>query len=188
ALKTGQQMDAKLILGYYQHLLTLPQAFFDNMRVGEIISRVNDAVKIRTFINDAALTLVVNVFIVFFSFGLMFTYYWKLALIILAIIPFYGIIYLVTNKLNKKVQRTLMEEGADLQTQLVESLNTMSTIKRFGLESHANLKTETSFIKLLKSIFLATQNAVFSENSTELITRLFTIIILWAGSYSVLDQ
>lgn len=36
------------------------------MKVGEIISRVNDAVKIRAFINDAAIQIVVNIFIVFF--------------------------------------------------------------------------------------------------------------------------
>lgn len=46
-LQTGQMIDARLILGYYKHLLQLPQRFFDTMRVGEIISRVNDAVKIR---------------------------------------------------------------------------------------------------------------------------------------------
>lgn len=80
-LQTGQRIDRYLILGYYKHLLTLPQRFFDTMKVGEIISRVNDAVKIRAFINDAAIQLVVNVFIVIFSFALMFTYYWKLALI-----------------------------------------------------------------------------------------------------------
>src|SRR5699024_8040680 len=43
-LKTGQLIDARLILGYYKHLLKLPQRFFDTMRVGEIISRINDAV------------------------------------------------------------------------------------------------------------------------------------------------
>lgn len=188
ALKTGQQMDAHLILGYYKHLLKLPQPFFDSMRVGEIISRVNDAVKIRTFINDVGLNLVVNAFIVIFSFGLMFTYYWKLAIIMLAIIPFYGLIYFITDKLNRKVQRKLMEDSADLQTQLVESLNTIATIKRFGLESYANLKTETSFIKLLKTIFKATKNGVFIGDSVELFTRLFTILILWIGAYSVLDH
>ena len=52
ALRTGQHIDAVLILGYYKHLLTLPQQFFDTMRVGEIISRVGDAVKIRNFINN----------------------------------------------------------------------------------------------------------------------------------------
>ena len=96
ALKTGQQIDAQLILGYYKHLLKLPQSFFDTMRVGEIISRVNDAVKIRVFINDVALNLVVDVFIVLFSFGVMFTYDWILALIMLAIIPFYSATYFLS--------------------------------------------------------------------------------------------
>jgi ABC-type bacteriocin/lantibiotic exporter with double-glycine peptidase domain len=62
-LRTGQQIDARLILGYYKHLLQLPQRFFDTMRVGEIISRVNDAVKIRVFINDIALTIVCNFYV-----------------------------------------------------------------------------------------------------------------------------
>ena len=65
-LKTGQKIDAQLILGYYKHLLKLPQQFFDTMRVGEIISRVNDAVKIRAFINDVSVNLIVNVLVVVF--------------------------------------------------------------------------------------------------------------------------
>ena len=48
-MKTGQLIDAKLILGYYKHLLHLPQRFFDTMQIGEITSRINDAVKI-TFV------------------------------------------------------------------------------------------------------------------------------------------
>src|SRR5690606_13347055 len=119
--------------------------FFDTMRVGEIISRINDAVKIRTFINGVALSLTVNVLILIFSFALMFFYYWKLALIMLAIIPFYLGIYIVTNRLNKKAERKVMERGADLESQLVESLNSVGTIKRFGLESFANIKTEARF-------------------------------------------
>ncbi|HYG40326.1 MAG TPA: peptidase domain-containing ABC transporter [Cytophagales bacterium] len=187
-LKTGQKIDAQLILGYYKHLLKLPQQFFDTMRVGEIISRVNDAVKIRTFINDVSVNLSVNIFIVVFSFVLMFTYYWKLALIMLSIIPIYSLIYFITNRLNKKTQRGLMEEAADLESQLVESLNSVETIKRFGLESYANSKTETRFIKLLKRVYVSGLNTTFSVNSSEFISRLFTIILLWAGSYFVMDR
>jgi len=129
-LKTGQKIDARLILGYYKHLLKLPQRFFDTMRVGEIISRVNDAVKIRVFINDVVISLIVNIFIVLFSFALMFIYSWKLALIMALIIPFYIIVYFITNKLNKKRERKLMEESADLESQFVESLNSVKTIKQ----------------------------------------------------------
>ncbi|GFD75515.1 peptidase domain-containing ABC transporter [Tenacibaculum mesophilum] len=187
-IKTGQQIDARLILGYYKHLLKLPQQFFDTMRVGEIISRINDAVKIRTFINGVSLSLTVNILILFFSFGLMFMYHWKLALIMLLVIPFYLTVYFIINKLNKKTERKIMERSADLESQLVESLNSVGTIKRFGLESFANIKTETRFISLLHIGYKSALNSVFSGTSTTFIAQLFTIVLLWSGSYFVIER
>jgi len=187
-LKTGQKIDAQLILGYYKHLLKLPQRFFDTMRVGEIISRVNDAVKIRAFINDVAINLIVNVFIIIFSFSLMFIYNWQLALIAAIVIPLYALNYYAINRLNKKRERKLMENSAELESQLVESLNSVKTIKQFGLEDFANLRTEMRFISLLKSVYQSGLNSIFSANSSEFLSRIFTIILLWSGSYFVIDN
>jgi ABC-type bacteriocin/lantibiotic exporter with double-glycine peptidase domain len=187
-LKTGQRIDAALILGYYKHLMKLPQAFFDTMRVGEIISRVNDAVKIRAFINDTALALVVNVLVILFSFCLMFTYYWKLAIVMAFIVPLYGIIYWIVNRVNSTYQRQLMENAAELESQLVESLNAVSTIKRFGLETFANEKTETRFINLLQTIYRSGSNSIWATTASEFVSRLFTIILLWLGALFVLDK
>src|SRR5664279_4024255 len=95
-LKTGQKIDATLILGYYQHLLRLPQTFFDNMRTGEIISRIGDAVKIRAFVNEVSINFILNIFILIVSFVLMFTFFWKLALIMLVVVPLYILIYYIS--------------------------------------------------------------------------------------------
>ena len=187
-LQTGQKIDKYLILGYYKHLLKLPQRFFDTMRVGEIISRVNDAVKIRTFINDVSIQIVVNVFIVLFSFALMFTYYWKLALIVALMIPFYLGIYAITNWLNKKVERRMMEESAELESHLVESLNAVKTIKQFGAEFYANNKTDIHFSTLLKTIYKSVLNSLFSGNASEFVSRIFTIVLLWVGAGYVIDR
>jgi ATP-binding cassette, subfamily C, bacteriocin exporter len=188
SLRTGQLIDAQLILGYYKHLLKLPQQFFDTMRVGEIISRINDAVKIRAFVNDVVINLAVNFFIVVMAFALMFTYYWKLALVILLIVPFYALIYFIANRINKKVERKLMENSAELESQLVESLNSVSTIKSFGLEEFANHKTETKFITLLKTVYRSGINGITTSNATEFFSRLFTVILLWVGAGFVLDN
>ncbi|HTM98383.1 MAG TPA: peptidase domain-containing ABC transporter [Pedobacter sp.] len=187
-MRTGQQIDASLILGYHRHLLRLPQQFFDTMRLGEIISRVNDAVKIRAFINDISISLVLNTFIILFSFALMFTYYWKLASLILMIIPLYVLIYAIGNTVNKKNQRRLMEESAELESQLIESLNTVGTIKRFGLEEFIDLKIETRFIKMLRTLYNSGKVVIFSNSAVELISRLFVVVLLWIGSGYVLDN
>lgn len=187
-LQTGQKIDKYLILGYYKHLLKLPQRFFDTMRVGEIVSRVNDAVKIRTFINDISIEIVVNIFVVLFSFVLMFSYYWKLALIVALVIPFYIGIYWLTNRLNRKVERRMMEESAELESHLVESLNAVRTIKQFGAETYANNKTDIHFSSLLKTVYKSVLNGLFSANASQFLSRLFTIILLWAGAGYVIDR
>jgi ATP-binding cassette subfamily B protein len=188
ALKTGQRIDASLILGYYKHLLTLPQQFFDTMRVGEIISRVNDAVKIRAFINNVSLDLVVSILILLFTLCMMFVYSWKLALITLISAPLFLLIYFLFNKLNKKYQRKIMESGADLESQLVESLNSVSTIKQFGIESFANLKTELRFVGLMRNTFRSIYGSILANGGIEFVSTGITVAVLWAGSNFVINQ
>ncbi|WP_445222705.1 peptidase domain-containing ABC transporter (plasmid) [Bradyrhizobium sp. Pa8] len=187
-LQTGQKIDVCLILGYYNHVLGLPQKFFDSMRIGEIVSRMNDAMRIRSFLNEVSITMVVNVLVILFSFGLMFVYSWKIALVVATSIPLYLLVYWTINWLNRKRQRTIMENAADLEAQLVESLGAVSTIKTFGIESLANLKMETRFIKMLHSVYSAGLISVFGDNASTLLSSLFTVVLMWFGTTLVLDQ
>ena len=186
-MKTGQLIDAQLILGYYTHIMNLPQRFFDTMRIGEIISRINDAIKIRNFINETALEILVNSLVIMFTVMLMFTYYWKLALIISFIIPIYAGIYFSMNYLNKRNERKIMEVSAKLETQLVESINHAKTIKEFGIEEFSNTQIEHRFIKLLFTGFKSGLNSLFASASSQYLSSILTIIILWFGSYYVID-
>jgi ATP-binding cassette subfamily B protein len=188
ALKTGQRIDASLILGYYKHLLSLSQPFFDTMQVGEIISRVNDAVKIRMFINNVSVDLIVNVLILLFTFCLMAIFSWELALITLLSAPLFIFIYFIFNKLNRKWQRKIMESSAELEAHLVESLNSISTIKRMGMENFANLKTEARFVDLLRSTYKSTSYSIVANGGIEFISSGITIAMLWAGSNFVISQ
>lgn len=187
-LRTGQKIDAALIMAYYEHLMRLPQRFFDTMRVGELISRVNDAMKVRAFVNDLALELVVSGLVVAFSFGLMFAYSWKLAMVALAMLPGYILIFAVVNRANRRRQRTLMERAADVEAQLVESLGGASNIKQLGLESFATARTEARFVRLLRAIYGSGTNAIFAANASELLARAGTIVLLWVGASLVIGR
>ena len=158
------------------------------MRVGEIISRVNDAVKIRNFINNVSLDLVVNMMILLFSVGLMFVYSWELALVTLTSAPLFLLIFWAFNRLNRKYQRGIMESSADLESQLVESINSISTIKRFGIEDFANLKTETRFVHLLKNTYRSIYGAIMAQGGIQFVSTSITIAVLWMGSALVIDK
>ena len=186
-MRSGIMINAKLILGYYKHLLTLPQSFFDSMRSGEIISRISDAAKINTFINNALLNIVVNVFTIIVAFALMFQYYWKLALIMLVAIPVYATIYFIYNAINKKVQRKIMEEAADLQSQLVESISSSSTIKCFGIESFTNQKTENRYVRLVRTGWDSGKYGLVTSTLSKSFSSLFVTLLLWIGTSYVLQ-
>jgi len=185
---TGQFLDVHLMHGYYKHLLKLPQSFFDTMRAGEIMSRMNDAVKIRAFINDVAMNILVNILIVGFSVILMFFYYWKLAVTVMLIIPVYFFVYYISNLVNKKWQRKIMEHSANFESQIAESIHSAATIKRFGFEEYNIHKTETRLFNLLQSVRSANFKNLFLGNIGELTTQLSTILLLWRGSYFVIGH
>ena len=59
-LYLSQKLDIPLILGYYQHVLSLPMNFFGTRKIGEIVSRFMDASKIRDAISGATLTIMID--------------------------------------------------------------------------------------------------------------------------------
>lgn len=187
-MKTGMQMDARLLLGYYQNVLHLPQAFFDTMRVGEITSRLNDAIKIRHFINDVAMDLLVNCFVLVFTLALMFQTYGPLAMLLVWAIPAYGLVYWLANWQNKRMERRLMEDAAQVEIHVVESLQHNRSIKEFGIASFIQQKAENRFVKLLLTAYEGGKNALFTANSTLLISQVVTIAVLWQGAGYVLDR
>jgi ATP-binding cassette, subfamily C, bacteriocin exporter len=186
-LRMGQSIDGQLIHAYYRHILALPQRFLDTMRVGELLSRVSDAIRIRAFVSDALVEIVVNVLVVLFSAVFMFLYSPRLALLALSALPLYAATYYVYNQVNRTSLRRVMEASAHLETQLVESLGGASTLKRFSLESTALVRTEARLVELLRSVYTTGTSQITSIGAVDSIARLLVIAMLWVGSRFVLD-
>lgn len=187
SMRIAQQIDVVLITGYYRHLLRLPQYFFDTMRVGEIVSRIGDAYKIRAFLNGTLLNLMLNPMIVVFALTAMFWYSWKMALFSLVLIPCNVLIYWAVNWFNRVYQRRIMERSADFDAQVVESLNSQQTVRRFGLEEHSELLTETRLVQLLRAVWRLSLGAIGSGSASGLVAQAYKIILLWIGGRMVLD-
>ncbi|MGO7186172.1 peptidase domain-containing ABC transporter [Rhizobium brockwellii] len=187
-VQTGQKIDVTLILGYYSHVLNLPQKFYDSMRMGDIISRMNDAAKIRRFLNDVAINMFVDINTSLFALGLMFVYSSKIALVVAASIPLYLLVFWTTNRVNRKYQRAIMENAADLEAQLVESLGAVSTINACAVENFANWNIETRFIKTLHSVYKSARVSIFGDSASTFLSTLFNVVLMWFGTTLALDQ
>jgi ABC-type bacteriocin/lantibiotic exporter with double-glycine peptidase domain len=186
-LKTGHQIDCGLMMGYYRHLLTLPQRFFDSMRTGEILSRMNDAIKIRFFINHTIVDLLVGLITIGLTLTAMALLSWQLCLLAGLVIPVYGGIYIVYDMLNSSILRRTMEKGADLESQLVDTIRAQGTVRRFNLQDYAYNSTESRFIDLIRVNFRGGLISIRVSEAGDFFSGLITIVILWIGSLRVLQ-
>ncbi|HZC36593.1 MAG TPA: peptidase domain-containing ABC transporter [Chthoniobacterales bacterium] len=184
--KSGQSIDLTLILSYYRHLFTLPQTFFDGMRVGEMISRINDAVKIRAFLNQQGTNFITSAFTLVLAVFAMFVFSWRLALLSLAFLTLYAILFRIAVLRNRLFSRRIMEQSADFDAQVVESLEMASTLRRFDCQWVAEAKTESLLVRLLNSTYSSGLFGIAVNSFGSIIVQGFTIGLLWIGASSVI--
>ncbi len=104
-----------------------------------------------------------------------------MAVIVLLAIPFYAGIYHVFNRINKKILRKIMEDSADLESHMVESLNTVTAIKEFSATEYVNLKTETRFYRLLHSVYHASKSQYHHPGPVGIAGRIADHLGIMAG-------
>jgi ATP-binding cassette subfamily B protein len=185
--KSGQSIDLTLILSYYRHLFTLPQNFFDGMRVGEMVSRINDAVKIRAFLNQQGTNFIVSALTLVLAVFAMSVFSWKLALLSLAFLALYSILFRIAVLRNRLFSRRIMEQSADFDAQIVESLDMATTFRRFDRQWVAEMKTESLLVRLLSSTYSSGLFAIAVNSIGTVIVQSFTIVLLWIGASSVIQ-
>ena len=177
-LYLAQRIDIPLMLGYYEHVINLPMNFFGTRKVGEIVSRFNDAEKIRDAISGATLTIMIDTLMVIA--GAVILWIQNSFLFFISIIPaiLYAIIVFSFKNAIRKANRDTMENNAKLTSFMVESFSGIETIKSFNCERKVNIKTEKAFIKLMKSIFktgfiMNVQNSIKGG-----VKEIFAVVIL----------
>lgn len=181
------KLDIPLILGYYQHLLSLPMNFFGSRKVGEIISRFMDASKIREAISGATLTIMIDTFMAIFGGIVLYIQNPTLFALTVLIYLVYGIVVFSYNKPIKNINEKIMEENAEVTSYLVESLSGIETIKSYNSERKSQYKTENLFLIFLNSVF---KNGALSNGQQTLagaISSIGQIVILWVGTLNVLN-
>lgn len=185
ALKCGRRINSRLILEYYDHLLHLPQSFFDRMQVGEIISRINDAVRISIFINEVAIGFILNGLTVIFTIIVMLVRHWELALLVLVVFPVYLLLFFINDRLSRIWQRRLMAAGAAFDAQLAETLAAAGTVKKMALEADVQSKTAGKLAAVLNTAHRFSSRQIGIQHGAGFTTRLLTVLLLWAGCYFV---
>ncbi|MGN0316437.1 MAG: peptidase domain-containing ABC transporter [Lachnospira sp.] len=185
-LYLSQKLDIALLLGYYRHVLELPMNFFGTRKVGEIVSRFNDASKVRDAISGATLTIMIDTLMAVSGAIILYMQNAQMFGITIIMVVLYLIIVFTFNKWYERLNRKQMEDNAQLTSYLVESLNGIQTVKAYNAERKVNRETEIKFVKLLKSIFNLSWVSNLQSSLKVFVELVGGVVILWVGSVCVI--
>ena len=120
----GQRVMHDLRAAVYRHLQRLSLAFFTRTRTGEVQSRIaNDIGGVQNVVTSTATSIVSNVTTVLATTVAMFLLDWRLAILSLALLPFF--VWLTRRVGNERKRITSRKQGrlADMSALVAESLS-----------------------------------------------------------------
>ena len=187
-IHTTSKIDAKLGSKLFKHLFRLYYVYFENRQVGNIAARVRELDRIREFITDKSVNVILDLFFSIVFVVVMLMYSVKLTMIALGFIALIGIIFLiVTPELRTRLEDKF-QMGAQSNSYLVESITGVQTVKSLGVEGSMFKKWEDKLGKYIKSSFNLSIMGNFTGSLTKFLQKVMTISILYVGVTLVIQN
>jgi ABC-type bacteriocin/lantibiotic exporter with double-glycine peptidase domain len=128
------RLSSAVSLMYFNHLQHLPIRFFDQHRVGEIMSRLGDMRASLGVVSRVFQTLLVNGVYLVIVPPFLFALNWHLSILALATIPISVGITTATSRITRRYMKRTSEANAEQSAIQVEAFSQIRTVKTMGLE------------------------------------------------------
>lgn len=183
----ARKVDLGLIAGYMRHILALPMNFFEMRRVGDILSRVHDAGKVREAISGTMTTAAVDGVLVVLMLVVLWMQDMQLALLATAFVPLILLAIMVHHPAANRRSRATMETSALLSAHLIEDVTAVETIKTFGVERARSEESEEKLVNFVQGQFSLQKLALSMGSLAAFVTALAGVAILWFGGHRVIS-
>lgn len=131
----GEGLILDLRTAVYNHVQTLPIAFFTRTRTGALVSRLNnDVIGAQRAFSNTLSGVVSNLVSVLLTVGVMLTISWQVTLLSLLLLPIFLIPARLVGGRLANLQRQAAQYNADMSTQMTErfSAGGATLVKLFG--------------------------------------------------------
>lgn len=183
-----QKVLFKIRQQVYAHVQRLPLSFFDKEKTGHIISRItNDVTQLRGAVVGVAASIVRNFLMAFIAVGIILLVSWKLSLLTFVVLPVnVALVGVIGRKLKKRSFRA--QEGiADMTANLEEAITGIRVVKAFNQGDFERRRFERFNRRHLNQYIKMKLWGALSSPSSELLSTMSIVVILWYGGKLVLE-
>src|SRR5258708_22247873 len=180
-------MDSQMMLGFFEHLLTLPLRFFQQRWSGDLLARLNSNVIIRDTLSNQLISTVLDGSFVLVYLFILFSQSLLFGLLVFALGLLQVILLLVTNRsMHQLVRRELVAQGKSYGY-IAEALAGMETLKAAGSEQQALERWSNLFFEQMNVSVRRNALASFLETAMTTLRSAAPLLLLWLGTQFVLN-
>ena len=183
----SQKIDIPLLLGYFKHIYKLPMKFFATRKTGDIITRFSDSFTIKDIFTNIALTLIMDIAMAIITGVILFNMNLSLFGIIICLTICSILLVFIFKQPYKKINEEQMQQSSILNSQIIEGLRAVETIK-----GNANEETELENIEkeYIKSLRIGMKEGMLSnvqEAISDFISTVGNLVLMYFGIKQVID-
>ncbi|HEX9984201.1 MAG TPA: peptidase domain-containing ABC transporter [Thermoanaerobaculia bacterium] len=181
------RVDSKLVVDFFEHLLSLPFSFFQTRSSGDVLLRVSSISYIREVLTGNTLSLLLDgTFAIGYLAVLAFVSpRFALLAVVLAAAQLL-VVALTRGRVNRLVERELAARSAE-QSYLVEAVIAISLLKASGTEDRALDRWSSLFHEQLNVVLERGRLSTMTDTAMTVLRSGSSLLLLWSGAQSVVQ-
>ncbi len=170
----------------YLHVQRMSLSFFDRQQIGAVVARMTgDIASAQNFVGSALVNTAMDLSCVIVIIALLFAAHWKLALVSLAVLPFYAVISGVLTKRIRLKSRDIHHQLQEISGDLHEQFAAISTIQSFTHEETEAREFKAQSHRYFDTVMESVTLQSIALGATGFLTALGPILVLWFGAVEV---
>lgn len=181
------KIDIPLMMGYFGHVFKLPMKFFATRKTGEITTRYSDASTIKSILTSITLSLFMDISMALITGIILFRMNATLFSISLFMTLVSILLVFVFKQPYKRINEETMQQSAVLNSQMIESLRGIETIKCNANEDTQLENLEREYMKSLKISLRSSRISTTQSLISSFISTGFSMLTTFVGISQVLN-
>ena len=183
ATKLHLRMSAEL----FSQIMKLTVQYFRTRKIGDIITRFGDNEKVQSLLTDATISTLLDVLMIIVYLSLMFYYSPQLTVVALIFVPLQIILTLVFTPILKRNNQKFFEKTAQTQSKLIESVESVDTIKVGTAELSTRWQYENLLVQNINTGFYGAKLGMAIASISRTLQIFSATVVLWYGAHLVID-
>ena len=182
------KIDIPLMLGYFEHIYKLPMKFFASRKTGDITTRFSDAFTIKDIFTNIALSLIMDISMALITGVILFQMNPKLFAIIVMMTIISIVLVFIFKQPYKKINEEQMQQSSILNSEIIEGLRAVETIKGNANEDIELESIEREYIKSLRISYKEGMLSNVQGTISSVISGAGNLVMLYVGIMQVINN